>query len=412
MDKSSKDYDNSRALKLKILNIIRLHGSISKQSIARELFVNLTTITHLVNELKEKHKLLVETGEDVSMGGRRPKLYSINKEIGVVLGVDIGGDNIRVILIDITGNIIASITSKTDVTKDGKKLLNEVSNMINKFIVDSKVPESKIAGIGLSISGVIDPDSGKSIFCPNINGLNDFPLKAFLEEKTKLSVFVDESVRCMALAEKHYGIAKDYDNFIFVSLGKGIGIGIYANGKIYRGSTGLSGELGHITVSENGPICNCGNRGCLEAIASGPGILKRAKEGIENGIVTSIMSAINNDLSSLTVEIIAREAEKGDKYAYSLINRTGEYIGIAIAAALNLFGPELVVLGGGIANSGDIMIDAIKRTVQMRALGVITKKVKILKSLLGDNIAALGAATKFINVLFTDSKLNILNKKT
>jgi N-acetylglucosamine repressor len=410
INKSSKDFDNNRALKLKILNIVRMHEPISKQNIARELFVNLTTITLLVNELKEKHKLLIEAGEDVSKGGRRPKLYSINKEKGVVLGVDIGGDNIRVILIDITGNIIASITSKTDVKSNGWELLNELSNMIKKFIRDSKLPESKITGIGLSISGVIDAHSGKSIFCPNINGLNDFPLKAFLEEKTKLPVFIDESVRCMALAEKHYGVAKDYDNFIFVSLGKGIGIGIYANGKIYRGSTGLSGELGHITVSENGPICNCGNRGCLEAIASGPGILKRAKEGIENGIVTSITSEINNDLSNMTVEIIAKEAEKGDKFAYSLINRTGEYIGIAIAAALNLFGPELVVLGGGIANSGDIMIDAIKRTVQMRALGVITKKVRILRSLLGDNIAALGAATKFINILFTDTKLNILSK--
>ena len=163
---------------------------------------------------------------------------------------------------------------------------------------------------------------------------------------------------------------------------------------------------------ENGPICNCGNRGCLEAIASGPGILKRAKEGIENGIVTSIMSVINNDLSNLTVEIIAREAEKGDKFAYSIINKTGEYIGIAIAAALNLFGPELVVIGGGIANSGDIMMDAIKRTIQIRALGVITKKVKIIRSELGENTAALGIATKFINMLFTDNEYSLLKKKS
>lgn len=404
-------YDKNRQLKLKILNTIRYKGPISKQNIEKELCVNITTITPLVNELKEKYGLLVAAGQEISSGGRRPVLYQINKEIGAVIGVDIGGDNVRVILIDIMGNIISSVTDKTNSEKDIKRLLDRIVSLIEKLIINSNIPKPKVYGIGLSISGIIDSKSGTSIFCPNIEGLNGFPLKKFMEEKTKLLTYVDDSVRCMAIAEKHYGIAKDYDNFIFLSLGKGIGAGIYTNGKIYRGSTGLSGELGHITVSENGPICNCGNRGCLESIASGPGILKRAREGIENGIITSITSLINNNFNNLSVDLIAREAKNGDKFAYSLMNRTGEYIGIAIATTLNLFGPELVVLGGGISNSGDIMMDAIKRTVQMRALGILTQKVKIINSQLGDNIAALGAATKIINFLFTDTRQSFLSRK-
>ncbi len=270
------------------------------------------------------------------------------------------------------------------------------------------IKDIAIFGIGMSISGVIDYNEGKSIYCPNISGLNDFPVKSILEAKTKLPVFVDDSVRCMAIAEKHFGTAKDYDNFLFVSLGKGIGVGIYIDGKVYRSSTGLAGELGHITVAEDGPLCNCGNRGCLEAIASGPGIIRRAREGIESGIITSLASIVAGDFEKLTVEAIADAAKQGDKFAYYIINRTGEYIGIAIAAALNLFGSELVVLGGGISGSGDIMTEAIKRTVQLRALGVISSRVKIVETSLDEFNAARGAATKFTNMLFADSKYNLL----
>ena len=211
--------------------------------------------------------------------------------------------------------------------------------------------------------------------------------------------------------EKRYGIAKSYNNFIFISLGKGIGIGVFIDGKIYRGSMGLAGELGHITVSENGPICNCGNRGCLEAIASSDGIIRRAREGMENGIVTSINSVINDNFDNLTVEIIAKAAKDGDKFAYYIINRTGEYIGIAIAAALNLFGSDLIVLGGGVSECGDILLSAIKRTVKTRALDVLSRKVAIIKTQLDDNIAALGAATNLIDTLFDNCyEQNILKR--
>ena len=194
-------------------------------------------------------------------------------------------------------------------------------------------------------------------------------------------------------------------------MGKGIGTGVYIDGKIYRGSMGLAGELGHITVSENSSICNCGNRGCLEAIASSDGIIRRVTEGMKKGIVTSLSSAINNNFDNLTVEIIAKAAAEGDKFAYYIINRTGEYVGIAIAAALNLFGSDLIVLGGGVSKCGDILLSAIKRTVKTRALDVISKKVKIIKTQLDDNNAALGAATNLIDMLFDNCyEQNILRR--
>jgi predicted NBD/HSP70 family sugar kinase len=401
----------SKDLKLQILNIIRNNVSATKLGLAKNLNVNLTTISKLVNELYFSDKVIAYSGEDLSTGGRKPKLYILNKSIGHVIGVDVGGYNIRVVITDIAGDVIGQLKEKNNFSSDGALLIERVAALISQVKNSVDIDDSALFGIGMSISGVIDYNEGKSIYCPNIGGLNDFPVKSFMETKMGLPIFVDDSVRCMAIAEKHFGAAKDYDNFLFVSLGKGIGVGIYIDGKVYRSSTGLAGELGHITVAEDGPLCNCGNRGCLEAIASGPGIIRRAREGIESGIITSLTSFSAGDFERLTVEMIAEAAKQGDKFAYHIINRTGEYIGIAIAAALNLFGSELVVLGGGIAGSGDIMTEAIKRTVQLRALGVISSRVKTVESSLDEFVAARGAATKFINMLFTDSKYNLLKNR-
>ncbi len=410
MDKDTitEEQGLSKDLKLRILNIIRNNGSATKLGLAKSLGVNLTTISKLVNELYFSDKIIVPSGENFSTGGRKPKLYEINKKIGHVIGVDIGGYYIRVVITDLAGDVVSRLKEKNKFSSDGTLLTEKVAELISKAKNSAGIDDSALFGIGISISGVIDYNEGKSIYCPNIEGLNDFPVKSFMEAKTGLPVFVDDSVRCMAIAEKHFGAAKSYENFLFVSLGKGIGVGIYIDGKVYRSSTGLAGELGHITVAEDGPLCNCGNKGCLEAIASGPGIIRRAREGIESGIITSLTSIVSGDFDMLTVEEIAEAAKQGDKFAYYIINRTGEFIGIAIATALNLFGSELVVIGGGIAGSGDVMIEAIKRTVQLRALGVISSKVKITVSGLDEFVAARGAATKFVNMLFTDTKYNLL----
>src|SRR5450830_873942 len=403
-------YDK-RALKLKIIDLIRSNGVITKQQIALELGINITTINKLINQFDAKHNIIKEAGDAGSSGGRKPKLYSINSELGYIVGIDVGGTNTRVILTDLSGNLIHYLKVKTKAREGKDAVLARVISVVNELITLAKIPREKLFGIGMSISGIINSYEGISIFCPNIPGWENFPIKQIMEKEFNIPVCIDDSVRCAAVAEKRFGIAKDHDNFIFISIGKGIGMGAFIDGKIYRGSMGLAGELGHITVSEDGPLCNCGNKGCLEAIASGPGILKRAQEGIKNGMVTSISKEINNNFEKLSVEIISRAANEGDKFAYYLINRTGEYIGIAIAAALNLFGSDLVVLWGGILECGDVILDAIKRTVKMRALEFISKRVRIEKTSIGDNIAALGAAQTFIDMLYSESDYNILLKK-
>ena len=400
-------HKNYNDLKLKILASIRKKYSMTKSDLSKELNVNITTITRLVNELTRKNKILTGDGKAESRGGRKAEKYIIDKSFGYVIGVDVGGVNIRAILSDLMGNILSELKIKKNGKQDRNTTIKKIIESIGSLINKSLVPKEKIFGLGISISGIIDTESGYSLFCPNIKEFNDFHIQEAIEKNFKLPVIIDDSVRCMAIAEKKFGIAKKNNNFIFVTLGKGIGAGIFKDGQIYRGSLGLAGEIGHITVSENGPICNCGNRGCLEAIASSTGIVKRAMKGIKEGVNTSIISNIDGDLLKISTKMIAKAAQEGDKFAYSLIERTGEYIGIAIATALNLFGSRLVVIGGGVSEIGDILINPIKRTVKMRALNIISKKVRIVQSELGEMSAPLGAAANCIDLIFSKYILSL-----
>lgn len=399
-----KNYTNNKALKLKILNIIRNEGPCTKQKIAIKLSLNITTISNLINNLCKDSNLLIEMGDANSSGGRKPRLYQINEKIGYIVGINIGSKNTIIIISSLLGNIISSLIEKTDFEKNGDEIIDQVVTLTNKLILETNINKKDILGFGVGVSGCIDARDGYILFCPYINGLKDLPLKSILESKFNSSVFIDDSVRCMAVAEKKFGFGKDYNNFIFVGIGKGIGSGIYIDGKIYRGDIGAVGEIGHVTVKEDGPVCSCGNRGCLEIIASETGIIRRAFEGIENGIHTSISP------DNVTVESISKAAEEGDKFAYDIINKTGEYIGIAISTELNLFGSDLVVLGGSVSKSGEILFSAINRTIKLRALNAITKRVKIIRTELDRRIPAIGAAVNITDELFENSSINIIDK--
>jgi len=407
MEKKSK----YKRLKINVIDIIRKNGPITKKEISIITDYNISMITNIVNDLKDKHKLVDISEKAISEGGRRAALFKLNDKAGYVIGIDIGGINTRVVITDITGKVLISNSHKT-VCTEASKLIDNILKISDDLIKKLEINKKDILGIGIGISGIIDTDNGISIYCPNIKGFNNFQLEDYIKNKYSKPVVIDDSARCMAKAEKEFGIAGDRKNFVFISIGSGIGAGIYINGNIYRGSMGLVGELGHITILGDGPVCNCGNKGCLEVLASGKGIINRAIEGIDKGIRTSLSKF---DINDLIVDKIAEAAKNGDKFAYELVNETGEYIGIGISTILNLFGSRLIIIGGGVSESGDILLDAIKRTVKIRALEVISSKVKIVKTVLDDDMAARGAVMFFIDSIFNkknkDVLLRILNKK-
>ena len=393
-------FSGKRLNKALILDVIRKHGPISRTDIAKITGLSGATVTKLVDDLIQTG-FVREDGYDVSKGGRKPTLLKLVPEASFAVGVDLGASNLRAVVVNLEAKIIAKIGKKTNADEGREKVFKRMIEIIYEVIEASGVEKERIEGIGIGISGVIDHQKGVCLFCPNIKGWENVPVKRLVEEEFGIKVSVDDSSRMMALAEHWCGLAQKVENFIFINVGVGVGSGIFTNGQIYRGSRGTAGELGHTTIDENGPRCKCGNRGCLETLVSGPAIVRRAKEALEEGVISLLGKMSGGDFSKLSPEMVAEAARKGDKLAFNIMEKTGEYLGIGIANAVNLFNPELVIIGAGISRAGDLFLETVKRTVKARALHTASTSVDIKISELGDTAAAQGAAILILKDIFS-----------
>jgi len=382
-----------------MLNVIREDGPISRTDIAKTTGLSGATVTKFVDNLI-RAGFVEEDGYDVSKGGRKPTLLKLVPQAIFAVGVDLGASNLRAVVVNLEAKIIAKIVKKTNADEGRARVFKRMIETIYEVVDASGAEKDKVKGIGIGISGVIDHRKGVCLFCPNIKGWENIPVKRLVEEEFGIEASVDDSSRTMALAEYWCGLTRKVENFIFVNVGVGVGSGIFTNGQLYRGSRGTAGELGHTTIDENGPRCRCGNRGCLETLVSGPSIVRRAKEALEEGVVSLISKMSDGDLSRVTPEIVAEAARKGDKLAFNIMEKTGEYLGIGIANAVNLFNPELVIIGAGVSRAGDLFLDTVKRTVKARALHTASTSVDIKISQLGDTTAAQGAAILILKDIF------------
>ena len=402
MKKNSYNQPNKQSKEIAILNTIREYGPISRTKIAKIFKLSPATITKYINGLI-KAGIVKEDGWESSTGGRMPVLLRIAPEAMYAIGVDLGGANLRVVVVNLENNIVAKITKKTNPDEGRDKVFRRVIDVIHEAIELSRVEKDKIRGIGVGISGLIDHQRGICLYCPNIEGWENVPVKKLIEEEFAVDTSVEDSSRAMALAEHWSGIARKVENFIFVNVGVGIGCGIFIHGKLYRGIGGIAGELGHITIDEAGPRCNCGNYGCLETLASGPAISRRARQAIEEGVVSLIEKLAEGKLENITPEIVVEATKRGDKLAFNIMEKTGEYLGIGIADMINIFNPELIVIGAGVSQAGNILLEPLKRTVKARALQLSSSMTNIKVSQLGNNGGALGAAIMVLKDIFEPS---------
>jgi len=384
---------------IRIMDVVRRSGSIARTDIARVTGLSNPAVSQLVRELLQMG-FLKEDGFDVSRGGRRPILLRISPEALFTVGVDIGAAKLRVVVADLEARIIKSKILLT-LSEEGKdKTIRELIKTIRELVNESGVSWSKIQGIGVGISGIVDHRKGICLFWPNVEGWENVPLRKIMEEEFQVPVVVDDSARTMALAERWCGVARDIENFIFVNVGIGVGAAIFFHGQLYRGTSGTAGELGHTTVREKGPRCSCGNYGCLETLISGPAIARRAREALREGVISLIDKLTEGNHAKITPEVVVEAARRGDKLAFNLMEKTGEYPGIAVANAINLFNPELVVIGAGVSRAGDLILDPLRRTVKARALESASRKAKIVISKLGDEAGALGGAILVLRKIF------------
>jgi glucokinase len=250
---------------------------------------------------------------------------------------------------------------------------------------------TEIIGIGIGVSGMIDFPSGTCLFATGLPDFENVPVRESVEKRFSVPVIVDDSSRTHAVGERYHGLGRGVPNFIHVVLGEGIGAGVFINGTLYRGKSGISGEIGHIVIDRNGPRCRCGNHGCLEKYASGSAIAGQIQEALAEG-VQSILQRSAVGSGAVTAEAVTQAANQGDKLALVVLTRAGERIGQVLASVVSILAPEKIIISGGVSLAGDLILEPIRRIIKSESAELLTRGLAIEISQLQNRAGTLGAA--------------------
>jgi glucokinase len=310
----------------------------------------------------------------------------------LTLGIDLGGTKILTGVTNSQGRMLSRDHSITPARKGQEAVIQSILESAHRALKQANITILEICAIGVGAAGISNPETGILLTSPNLPGLRDAPLRDTIQERLGKKTFLINDANAAALGEFYFGAARGAHNFIYITLSTGIGGGIVIDGKIYTGATGAAGEVGHMTIDDDGPLCNCGNRGCWETLASGTALAREAKDRIKEGVRTSILEYAEGNVEKVTAKVIHSAAKQGDSLAKELIARTGYYVGVGLANLINIFNPELIVIGGGLSNIGDMLLKPAFKTARERAYKEIFQAVRVASAELGRNSGVLGAA--------------------
>lgn len=310
------------------------------------------------------------------------------------VGVDLGGTNIKTIAMNEAGVALIEKNIPSETESGPSAVIDRMVSLINDLTRDGSLAGYRLCAIGIAAAGVVDMEKGVCKWLPNLPGWMGMPLVSKITERINTQTFLINDVRAMTLAEKTFGAGRGVRNLICLAVGTGIGGGIIIDDKLYFGSEGFAGELGHQVVEARGPDCTCRNYGCLEALASGSNIAYQAIRVVKQGATTLIRDLANNDLNKITPQVVAEAARQGDRVAKDIWEREAFYLGTGIANLVLIFNPEMIILGGGVAEAFDLLIGGIRKTLKRRIhLGPDLKRLKVVRSTLKGLSGAVGAAT-------------------
>jgi predicted NBD/HSP70 family sugar kinase len=310
--------------------------------------------------------------------------------------VDIGSYYTHAVITDFNCSIVHKVQVESAIPAGRVAVLRRVFKCVHEAIEASRVPKHLILGAGIAHSGLIDTENGVVLSFPRPGQMAEWknvPLQAIFEKEFKIPCRVEDSVRTMAIAERVFGLGKDVSDFLFIEVGMGIGAAFYINGELYRGGGGKAGEFGHITVDEDGPLCSCGNNGCLESVASCAAIIDAGRTAIERGVDSKIRDLAGGDLGQISVELIARAASENDSLAFRVLQDSASYIAIGLADLVNLLNPRLIIFGGALFRAAPhLLSDPLRRIIRQRSLEKSANDVQLKVSALGSEAGALGAS--------------------
>lgn len=383
---SSDNNNRNELLKKKIIHYYIANGDATIAEICKEMNLSIPTVTKLIGELQEDG-YIQDFGKQETSGGRKPSIYGLNPTSGYFVGVDVLHDQINCAAVDFKGDKIRIEENIPYKLENTPAALEQLCLCIDAFIDSLTIPREKILSIGVNISGRVNPVSGYSY---SIFYFEEKPLSQILEERLHIKIYIENDTRAMSYGEYMQGVVKGEKNILFVNMSWGLGLGIIIDGKVYYGKSGFSGEFGHFCYFDNEILCHCGKKGCLETEASGSALhrilLERYREGSSTILAPKIEAQEEISLADL-IEAIQKE----DVLCIEILEQIGINLGKGIAGLMNIFNPELVVLGGLLSQTGEYLSLPIKSAIRKYSLNLVSQDTEIKLSKLSERAGILGA---------------------
>ncbi len=377
----------NKALKRLIVNQIDQHGKTTITELARELNTSVPKITSLINELIEDG-LIKDNGKFDSTGGRRASVYGLVSDACFFVGVDAKRFYVNIGLLDFKKHLVTIQEKIPYRLENTPESLQALLDIIKAFVQEQTADiKERILGIGINLSGRINNTTGYSY---SYFHFNEEPLSAVIQKEIGIQTFLENDSRAMAYGEFCFGEVKDARNVLFVNMDYGIGLGILIDGKLYYGKSGFGGEFGHIPFFDNEILCHCGKKGCLETEASGLSLVRKFKEKIKLGSTSSVMKK-KKEVSEVTLLDIISAAKNEDTLCIELLAEVGEKMGKGIAMLINIFNPELLILGGTLSETGDYLRLPVRSAINKYSLSLVNTDTQLKLSKLGEKAGVIGA---------------------
>jgi glucokinase-like ROK family protein len=386
-----------------VMDCLRTHGPLSRAGLSAAVGLNRSTVSSVINELLEEN-FVREIGLQPSERGRPGMLLELNPDGGCAVGVEIGVDFLSIVLTDFIAQVLWRQRITSDPQDEQSAIIERAEGIVQEALGIGEERGLRLLGIGLGVPGLVDIRQGSLVFAPNLRW-RDVPFRQMWTERFDLPVFVENEANAAALGEYYFGVARDVQNLIYLSAGIGLGGGIIIKGKLFRGSGGYAGEIGHMTVDPDGELCGCGKRGCWETVVGPRAIVRRVNQALKNGGESQIRTLVETDLNRVDVDIVVRAAQAGDPVARTALEEVGVQLGIGIGNLVNTFNPEMVVLGGVLSLASPFLLPVIEKTVQEHALDQPYEIVKIAASAHGADACVMGAVALVLDDILREPML-------
>lgn len=373
--------------KRKIIKQLFLYGSMTNTDLGKYIKLSTPKIISLLNELKIEG-LIEELGQGNSSGGRRPNLYGNKEDAFYIIGISINIYKTSVSIFNAKNQKVTDDQILTLTISHGTSIIDPIVEFTENIILEKQIPREKILGIGIEMPGMVDSETGIN----KTYMVSDQPLAQVFRKKFRMEVLIENDAKTRAFAELRFGLARSRQNVLAIHLDWGIGLGIIVNGKLYKGRDGFAGEFGHLPMVDNGILCKCGKQGCLETIASGTAIARMAIEGMKAGRSSLLSQLVDEDLEKIEIQKVVQAAIMGDQYSISILANVGHWLGKGFAYLIQIFNPELIILGGRMSEANQFILPPIQQSIQIFCNPELGNEIEIKVSELGSQAGIQGVA--------------------